>query len=131
MVQVLRLGSYPTPLTMTRPLITIALTLMCSFPATAQVAPIPNQKDVGSSCILATDETVWISMGLSAEQIEKVKSIQTQCKTDCVGPLEGGEKDPELSGAALKHHEDELKKALTEEQYAKWTKWCNERPGRT
>jgi hypothetical protein len=131
MVQVLSYRNDPTTSNMTRPLITIAIVLTCTLHAAAQVAPIPNQKDVGSACILATDETVWISMGLSAEQIEKVKSIQTQCKTDCVGPLEGGERDPELSGAALKHHEEELQKVLTEEQYSKWTKWCNERPGKT
>ncbi|MFZ1687197.1 MAG: hypothetical protein WAU70_07235 [Flavobacteriales bacterium] len=116
---------------MTRTFFTFALALLCAGSASAQVETIPNQKDVGSACILATDGTVWGSLGLSAEQIDKVQSIQTQCKTECLGPLEGGEKDPEMSGAALKHYEDELRKLLTEEQYTKWQKWCNDRPGRT
>lgn len=129
--RLLRTSDVQTLITMSHPLFTFAVALICACPAIAQVAPIPDQKDVGSACILATDDAVWTSLGLAAEQIEQVKSIQTRCKTDCVGPLEGGEKDPELSGAALKHYEDELKKLLTEEQYAKWMKWCGERPGRT
>lgn len=116
---------------MLRFLPTIAFAVLCTVNCIAQVAPIPNQKDVGSACILATDAQVWTALGLSADQLEQVQSIQTQCKTDCVGLQEGGEMDPELSGAALKRHEDEVKRLLTEDQYHKWMKWCSERPGRT
>ncbi|MEO8067837.1 MAG: hypothetical protein ABI599_09115 [Flavobacteriales bacterium] len=115
---------------MVRILILLALLVASATCATAQT-PVPDQKDLGSACILATDATVWASLGLSEEQLKKVQSIQTQCKTDCVTGQESGEVAPELAGAALKRHEEDVEKILTEEQYNKWMKWCSERPGHT
>ncbi len=79
--------------------------------------------------MLATDEVTWTAIGLSGEQLDKVRSMQTACKTECAATPEATQPDARISGAVLKRYEEELRTILDKDQYAKWEKWCSERPG--
>lgn len=73
-------------------------------------APAPS--DGPDLCIMAPEAT-WQSLGLTADQMTKVKDLQQQCSAV---------KDkPE---ADMTEHEKELATILTPEQHASYQKWC-------
>lgn len=117
-----------TPTIMARTSFTLAVLLFSLMPAIAQELPPLEQKHSGT-CFVETDDQAWIAVGLSEEQLAKVRSMQTACKTDCAVTPESKATDAEISGAVLKRYEEQLHALLTPEQWAKWTKWCAERPG--
>lgn len=107
---------------------TFALALACALcytaNAQAQVAtevadanvtsPVPAPSDGPDHCIMAP-ETTWQSLGLTADQMTKVKDLQLRCSAV---------KDkPE---ADMTEHEKELATILTPEQHASYQKWCQE-----
>lgn len=61
----------------------------------------------------------WTTLGLSTEQMAKVKEIQAACQKDheAVGTKSTGH---------VGKHEAELKAVLTPEQFTNWSKWCSE-----
>lgn len=86
------------------------------------------EPDHTGTCFVETDDRTWSAIGLAEEQLAKVKSMQTACKTDCAVTPESRVTDAEISGAVLKRYEEQLHALLTPEQWVKWTKWCAERP---
>lgn len=78
-------------------------------------------------CVMATTEADWTALGLSAEQQSKVMGIQTKCKTDCAAMDASGAKEPALSQALMEKHQEQIRTALTPEQYKQWLTWCGDR----
>lgn len=115
---------------MTRTSLTLATLLFSLLQATAQELPPLDPKATGSTgtCFVETEDQAWSAIGLSEDQLAKVKSMQTACKTDCAITPESKGMDAEISGAVLKRYEEQLHALLTPEQWAKWTKWCAGRP---
>ncbi len=72
---------------------------------------------------MAGDDT-WTTLGLTAEQVAKVKDVQTACKKDKMAA-----KDDAMAMASMGKHETELKAILTPDQYTKYTAWCAEQHG--
>lgn len=102
-------------------LATAVVAAFCSFSVKAQSdanALAENTATVASGdhgCLMKTDDAAMKTLGLSAEQMTKVKALQAKCKAE-------GDKDAKLQEA----HEKELQAALTPEQYKNWQKWCAE-----
>lgn len=67
---------------------------------------------------MAPEET-WKTLGLSPDQITKVKDLQARCSAS--------KNDTEKDAASRAEHEKELASILTSEQYANWQKWCKEK----
>lgn len=109
------------------PLLSIALALLCHATVIAQ-EPQASPAPVVGECFVSTDAGTWMAIGLSTDQLEKVQSMQTACKTDCAATPERSAADADVSGAVLKRYEGKLQEVLTPDQYAKWKKWCAERP---
>ncbi len=65
---------------------------------------------------------------MAEDQLAKVRSMRTACKTDCAVTPETKGTDAGISGAVMKRYEEQLHDLLTPEQWASWTKWCGERP---
>lgn len=103
--------------------------LICAAPANAQEPPPPGSNSTGS-CFVATDDMTWSAVGLNEEQLGRVKSLQTACKTDCAITPESRKTHADISGAVLKRYEEELRAMLSPEQWAKWSEWCAARPNR-
>lgn len=78
----------------------------------------PAQADK-HTCIMA-DASTWADLGLTADQVTKVKDIQATCKKEHDAAKAAGTKYTEAS-----KHEGELKAVLTPDQYAKWSQWCD------
>ena len=110
--------------------ILIAALALTPFASVYSQAPSqqPQSMLTSNECLLTTTDEVWTSLGLSAEQLEKVKSIQTICQTDCVALQEGGGSDPALAEAMLQKHREDMRATLTKDQYDKWIEWCEQRP---
>lgn len=107
----------------------LALTSVASVYAQAP-SEQPQSIPVSNDCLLNTNDEVWISLDLSAEQLEQVKSIQTICQTDCMALQEDGDMDPELAEGLLNKHREGIRRLLTKDQYDKWIAWCAERPAK-
>ncbi len=105
------------------------LALLCTAVTHAQSVDPAGSIAVPGPCFLATDEVTWTAIGLSGVQLDKVRSMQTACKTECAATPEAPQPDTRISGAVLKRYEEELRTILDKDQYAKWEKWCSERPG--
>ena len=107
----------------------LALTPVASVYAQAP-SEQPQSIPVSNDCLLNTNDEVWISLDLSAEQLEQVKSIQTICQTDCMALQEGGGTDAALAEGLLQKHREDVRRVLTKDQFDKWTAWCAERPAK-
>ncbi|MCB0765302.1 MAG: hypothetical protein R2815_05295 [Flavobacteriales bacterium] len=111
---------------------TLGLLLFTTLGTQAQEtmsSPPPAKADMSKhECIMAGADT-WTSLGLSAEQVAKVKDIQATCKKEAEAMKADATR---MEGKSMDHaskHEAELKAVLTPEQYTKWTKWCEEKHG--
>ena len=108
-------------------ILTLGFALLCAISANAQSTPSSTAptKDPAKgdrhACIMAGADT-WTTLGLSADQVTKVKEIQASCKADY-----GMAKEKDAQNTSVAKHEAELKAVLTPEQYTNWTKWCAER----
>jgi hypothetical protein len=111
---------------MARTLLTSLALIMCMLQGYAQTPLAPDA--AVAPCFVATEEATWTAIGLDAEQLERVKTMQTACKTDCALTPETTTTEKNLSGAVLKLYEAQLEELLTTEQYTKWTQWCDQRP---
>jgi len=102
-------------------ILTVGFALFASLGAFAQNdATMPQSKGDKHSCIMAGADT-WTTLGLSTEQVAKVKDIQASCEKDhATATADGSAK------ASVAKHEDELKTVLTPDQYMKWSQWCDE-----
>ena len=95
----------------------------------AQNDPAPPANGDGP-CILATPVATWTTLGVSEDQLERIRSIQAHCHADCQ-PANGlRTRDPELTGAVVRKYEEEVEAILGKERTAKWREWCKERPAR-
>lgn len=100
-------------------LATAAVAAFCSFGAQAQsdAQPLADNTIAATGgdhgCLMRTDEAAMKTLGLSADQITKVKDLQAKCKAE-------GDKDAKAKDA----HEKELQAVLTPDQYKSWQKWC-------
>ena len=86
---------------------------------------------VDTECLLITSEQDWTAIGLNAQQVQEVRAVQTDCKTDCLVNKESAPQDPQLGQAILGKHKERVRRIVGEELYAKWLKWCSEREGKT
>jgi len=81
-------------------------------------------------CLMTTTDEAWTSIGLTPQQLEEVRAIQTLCETDRTALQETGERDPELAQAMLEKHRENIRAVLSREQYEKWQQWCDKRPAK-
>ncbi|MBP6312039.1 MAG: hypothetical protein KA408_07215 [Flavobacteriales bacterium] len=109
-------------------IITVCLAICTAFTAQAQEtkgkmdhSTMQNEKH---KCMMAGDET-WKTLGLTSDQMTKVKEIQKSCNADHMDA-----KADDKAMASVDKHEEELKGVLTPEQYANYTKWCSEQHGK-
>jgi uncharacterized protein (DUF305 family) len=77
-----------------------------------------------------TSDKAWTAVGLSTEQLEEVKAIQTMCQTDCKALQESGESDAAVADAMIERHRESIRAILSSEQYEKWLAWCSQRPAK-
>lgn len=70
-------------------------------------------------CLMTTDAE-WKTLGLTAEQITQVKSIQDEHKTACAGM----KKDDVSTAVVSDEHEERIKNVLTPTKYDSWKKSC-------
>jgi hypothetical protein len=109
------------------------LALVLTSAASAYAQPPDTEQPVqlaSDVCLLNTTDEAWTALGLSAEQLEQVKSVQTLCETDCTAMQESGQSDPALAQAMLDKHRENIRSVLTKEQYDKWLTWCDDRPAK-
>lgn len=69
---------------------------------------------------LKTTEAEWKTLGLTADQITRVKAIQDEHKKACAGM----KKDDARVEAMVDKHEESLKEVLTPVQFENWKKQC-------
>jgi hypothetical protein len=86
-------------------------------PATTPQKPVTrmDKKD----CLMTTDAD-WKAMGLTADQLTKVKAIQAEHEKACAGM----KKDDASAAMMTDKHEARIKEVLTPTQYDSWKKQC-------
>ncbi|MBP7513124.1 MAG: hypothetical protein KA791_01165 [Flavobacteriales bacterium] len=102
--------------------------LCCAIATNAQSTPAttpaeaPQKPVVGKhDCLMASDAE-YGSLGVSGDQLAKVKDIQDRCSKECAAAMK---EKGSLDHAAMDKHEMELQAILTAEQYTKWEQWCS------
>jgi len=111
---------------MKKTIMTLCLAFCATLAMQAQDTKAKSDKpahDQKHECLMAGDET-WTALGLTAEQVTKVKAVQTSCKKDKMAA-----KDDATAMASMTKHETELKGILTPDQYTKYNAWCAEQHG--
>lgn len=75
---------------------------------------------------LKTSDADWKALGLTAEQLTRVKAIQAEHEKACAGMKDesGMKKDPAGAAAMADQHEERIKEVLTPAQYDSWQKQC-------
>ena len=74
---------------------------------------------------LRTTDAEWKALGLTAEQMTQVQSIQAEHKKQCTAMKdEAGKKDEAAKAAIADQHEARIKEVLTPTQYDSWKKQC-------
>ena len=103
-------------------ILTAGFALFSSFGVQAQndaTMPIQGKGDK-HACIMAGADA-WTSLGLTNDQIAKVKEIQAVCQKDYdVSKADGS------AATSVAKHEEDLKTVLSPDQYNKWVQWCDE-----
>lgn len=108
------------------------ITCWCVFASVLAFGQADQMKHPGTDCLLHTTAEEWSTLHVTQEQLDQVKAIQTDCKTDCMAPKEEGvAKDPETSRALLMKHEERLRAVLNADQYGQWLKLCEQRSHQT
>lgn len=115
---------------MYKSILILALAFTSSTSAHAQPPDVEQPLLIADECLLSTSDEAWASLGLSSEQLEQVKAVQTLCQTDCTAMQERGGSDPALAQAMLEKHRENIRTVLSKEQYGKWLAWCEERPAK-
>jgi hypothetical protein len=113
---------------MNKPIMIIALALASITTSYAQPPDTQQPLLTSDECMLNTTEETWTALGLTSEQLDQVKAIQTLCQTDCTALQERGGSDPAMAQAMLEKHRENIRTVLSKDQYAKWLDWCGERP---
>ncbi len=80
------------------------------------------------ACLLAMTDEQWTALGITTDQLDQVRSVQTACKTDCMATTPGAKESGRLSKATLVKHTQAIQGILTAEQFEKWSTLCAERP---
>jgi hypothetical protein len=86
-------------------------------PATTPQKPVTQ---VDNKDCLRTTEADWKAMGLTADQLTKVKDIQAEHEKACAGM----KKDDASKTMMTDKHEARIKEVLTPTQYDAWKKQC-------
>lgn len=131
-----------------------ALVLM-STAAIAQSTPYPvkttTPAPIGTAtagtiddCVSRTTPENWTSLGLSAEQLSKVREIQASHRKECAAHDETKAHETKANETKMTEnqtadakakmmdkHEGKIKEVLTAEQYGKWLTWCAEQPAKS
>ncbi len=100
----------------------LGFALFASLGANAQNDPAmpPQGKGDKHACIMVGADA-WTSLGLTNDQIAKVKEIQAACQKDYdVSKADGS------AATSVARHEEDLKTVLSPDQYKKWVQWCDE-----
>lgn len=106
----------------------LALVLTSASSAYAQPPDTQQPLVTADECMLNTTDETWTAMGLTSEQLDQVKAIQTLCQTDCTAMQERGGSDPAMAQAMLEKHRENIRTVLSKDQYDNWLAWCGERP---
>jgi hypothetical protein len=114
-------------MTMGRHLFTIASILFMSVACYAQAPMSPSHTSI-DDCMLNTTDQAWNDLGITSDQLDQVKSIQTLCETEHKALMEARDTDTSMEQALLERHRESTRAALTTEQYAHWLRWCAGRP---
>jgi hypothetical protein len=103
-----------------------SLLLVCSV-ASLQAQTEPTVEP-DAQCLFATDDATWMSLKLTTDELQQVRSLQTACKTDCTSKENAS--DPVTVGAVMDKYVTDVRTVLGEERYAQWVQWCKERPAK-
>lgn len=98
--------------------------------ATAQTDPVLSSTSAPQECILTTPAATWTALGATPEEVERIADIQALCHTDCNAVDGEGRRSPEMAGAIIRKHENDIEAILGAERFAKWKAFCKERPAR-
>jgi hypothetical protein len=117
-----------------RTFILLLLATLAYGPAAAQTGMDADSLKVdhlsNEACLLAMTDEEWTALGISTEQLDAVRSVQTACKTDCLATPPGAAESGRLSKATLVKHTEAIQRILSAEQFDKWSTWCSERPSK-
>jgi hypothetical protein len=112
---------------MLKHLVLIVLLAPVSGALMAQRPPVQASDTLLQKCLLSTPEGRWSSLRLSADQLNRMRLVQSACHEEC--ELAGVRKvNNSISNANGSTVLAEVKNILTEEQYAAWVSFCTEAP---
>ena len=106
-------------------LITAAALCLGMLSAQAQTTKGESMKPAAHNCVASTTDKDWASLGLTADQTSKLKSIQSECMKSS-SKMQADHMESKES-PMMNKYEDEVKKVLTPAQYEKWVKQCSTR----
>ena len=121
---------WPSPIQTQKPdqmkyLFTAAALCLGMLGAQAQTDNKMDTTSPAHNCVASTTDKDWASLGLSADQTTKVKSIQTE-SMKANDKMKADHMETKES-PMMDKYEGEVKSVLTPEQYDKWVKWCTTR----
>lgn len=85
--------------------------------------------DGHNDCLARTTPEAMTSLGLTPEQMGKVRDIQAAHKKECAA--HDASTTAETKAKVADKHEAQVKEVLTSDQYTKWLTWCAEQPAKT
>lgn len=94
-------------------------------PATVEAVAVDGHDD----CVSRTTPEAWTSLGLTPEQMGKVRDIQATHKKECAA--HDASTAAEAKTKLADKHEGQIKEVLTSDQYTKWMTWCSQQPAKT
>ncbi|QQR86728.1 MAG: hypothetical protein IPJ76_00450 [Flavobacteriales bacterium] len=103
-------------------------TLVAENTATATTAEA-IVTDGHDDCLSRTTPEAMNSLGLTPEQMGKVRDIQASHKKECTAAE--ATKSVETKAKITDKHEAQVKEVLTLDQYTKWLTWCADQPAKT
>jgi len=89
----------------------------------AQSSGAAQSTAVLQSCLLGTGPSMWSSLKLTTDQMERARRIQEACKEECIaaGAIHRNDGVSAADGSTII---SELKNVLTTEQYGAWLAYC-------
>lgn len=109
--------------TMIRTIVLFTTLLALSSNGFAQRSAAAQSTAVLQSCLLGTGPSMWSSLKLTTDQMERARRIQEACKEECIAAGAKHRNDG-VSAADGSTIISELKNVLTTEQYGAWLAYC-------
>lgn len=108
---------------MTKPFTLLTAAVLCILQTSAQVPVTDPSSESLQSCLLGTRPSIWATLELTRDQLQRVEYVQEACKEECA--VAGAKKQANaISNADGNTIIGELKSILTPEQYHAWVAYC-------